>query len=1252
MHPTESVFAIGGEDESEPEEDLLAEGARRLGALAAGVSPTVGTSTSKEETTSSEAAKTIPSAAATPTSPALVPESATPPAAGSLPSTQGSKYFLESHRCGVGSIGQGAPNPGITGAGEEQQCAAERASNSNSKTSVRHHTSALDDNTSVYRPEVDGPPIVGIYVVVQSALRRPEVLFHHQRSTCECIPLHPLDLSRCAERSLWRGQSEAGGSGAFSWGGEPGETTLLQWVEKFALPEMAPTRGHLQMTPAGSGSRDWENELPTDQRHSSHIFFTVPVAKSNGYVFGVSCYSVQNERLWDSSAPDDAQGMCAVCLVARVPFWGLLLFRLLPVTAAFFELMEGAMSGSPGRLSSSGLPTQVLVQLYDQLNTVNFHLMRYTEITFNLEAGLPPFIMAVTPRQLLVLVKALLLEKKILFYSCDASRASTAVLSFISLLPVDVDAITVEVKNTSLEPLLRLTAWEQQFARRIVMETSFSSGATEGESPGYGCSASISRHATDLLQQTISSLASHAAAHGLHFLRSKEDDPLVADSQRHRRRAASAMSPRDNRRRSNSSSSLRGGRQTVRMGGAKHQATEERKRDDDSSTLLGQSSTSSRELRVTMREGGTALTGNPCGVATDPKRQLKQQQQHHSTPEDVLASSYPSTSGGGGWLSERIRRAWERQAERHMHTTAAASIGKKSRNPSAAEGFHEEAAPPSFAGGAGVVFVEWPSGQRALPGTARFQTDSRSSSDATRPSSVLDPNWEAHADLIRAAFAQHLEQLCRKAAIAAGRERSRYLLLQQLSPTASDDGEDLSAFGVEWVRGWSETHNFQAWLLEHRLPNEGAPSAKHETLQPPPASGYAKYLYSNGDCYEGQFWASQRHGDGVYCSADGMRYDGSWVSDERHGHGVLAHESVGYLYVGQWQHNKKSGEGHLYSRKERYWGQFFDNKYHGRGRYVQREGLEYEGEFAKGRFEGLGKLSISRDEGKQNFGECRKGVVIRGSFEGGKVTGVVNAVYADGRTYTGELSPETLLPEGTGSMLYRDSCLYEGRWRNGMRHGGGVLTIPVGVLRGTSVSKGGQEEGMVTVDGQWIDDMPDHHAEWGVTFPTGDKYLGCLKFPSTDSSTGADAGRDMDVGQRESLAKIVPHGWGLSKRKDTGEIYEGQWISGMRHGNGECITRSGTRHSGEWRFGHPHGEGRHFDPSGCTQYGKFVGKNSPSSVKNEEACEEPPAGVPVLVFDAFETFPLANCPLLQPRSSARTTPCTVSPPKSPRNYGC
>lgn len=81
---------------------------------------------------------------------------------------------------------------------------------------------------------------------------------------------------------------------------------------------------------------------------------------------------------------------------------------------------------------------------------------------------------------------------------------------------------------------------------------------------------------------------------------------------------------------------------------------------------------------------------------------------------------------------------------------------------------------------------------------------------------------------------------------------------------------------------------------------------------------------------------------------------------------------------------------------------------------MQRDGLEYEGEFVRGRFEGLGKLTISREGARECLGDRRKGVVIRGGFKGGKVAGVVTAVYADGRTYTGELSvsaaPQRLEP--------------------------------------------------------------------------------------------------------------------------------------------------------------------------------------------------------------------------------------------------
>lgn len=136
-----------------------------------------------------------------------------------------------------------------------------------------------------------------------------------------------------------------------------------------------------------------------------------------------------------------------------------------------------------------------------------------------------------------------------------------------------------------------------------------------------------------------------------------------------------------------------------------------------------------------------------------------------------------------------------------------------------------------------------------------------------------------------------------------------------------------------------------------------------------------------------------------------------------------------------------------------------------------------------------------------------------------------------------------------------------------------MLTIPVGVVRGASVSEGKGEEGTITVDGQWLDDMPDPDAEWSVTFPTGDKYLGNLKFPSIGSNTGRDVGKDVHVVPTEGSARIVPHGWGLSKRKDTGEVYEGQWISGMRHGNGvrqPCLASPRLHHATSLRFAAGH----------------------------------------------------------------------------------
>ena len=45
-------------------------------------------------------------------------------------------------------------------------------------------------------------------------------------------------------------------------------------------------------------------------------------------------------------------------------------------------------------------------------------------------------------------------------------------------------------------------------------------------------------------------------------------------------------------------------------------------------------------------------------------------------------------------------------------------------------------------------------------------------------------------------------------------------------------------------------------------------------------------MKENGDVYEGQFVANQRHGHGRFLSTRGEEYDGSWAHDQRSGQGM------------------------------------------------------------------------------------------------------------------------------------------------------------------------------------------------------------------------------------------------------------------------------------------------------------------------------------------------------------------------------
>lgn len=89
--------------------------------------------------------------------------------------------------------------------------------------------------------------------------------------------------------------------------------------------------------------------------------------------------------------------------------------------------------------------------------------------------------------------------------------------ALFSHVSVDTDALEVRIANPLLEPLLQLTAWEEAFSQRLLVD--------EAKNPSNPSSNGGSKSG-DIFQHTLSSLATHAAAHGFSFLRSSKDDGM------------------------------------------------------------------------------------------------------------------------------------------------------------------------------------------------------------------------------------------------------------------------------------------------------------------------------------------------------------------------------------------------------------------------------------------------------------------------------------------------------------------------------------------------------------------------------------------------------------------------------------------------------------------------------------------------------------------------------------------------------
>ncbi len=121
-------------------------------------------------------------------------------------------------------------------------------------------------------------------------------------------------------------------------------------------------------------------------------------------------------------------------------------------------------------------------------------------------------------------------------------------------------------------------------------------------------------------------------------------------------------------------------------------------------------------------------------------------------------------------------------------------------------------------------------------------------------------------------------------------------------------------------------------------------------------NGYGKYLYANGNRYQGEFSDGKPHGKGILFCANGNKYLGQWEMSWRQGDGKFVFRE-GHEYMGGFHRNNFHGQGTMaYANGDRYEGNWRANLPNGQGIYFFKKGGRYEGGFQDGSFHGKGNM--------------------------------------------------------------------------------------------------------------------------------------------------------------------------------------------------------------------------------------------------------------------------------------------------------
>lgn len=324
-------------------------------------------------------------------------------------------------------------------------------------------------------------------------------------------------------------------------------------------------------------------------------------------------------------------------------------------------------------------------------------------------------------------------------------------------------------------------------------------------------------------------------------------------------------------------------------------------------------------------------------------------------------------------------------------------------------------------------------------------------------------------------------------------------------------------------------------------------------------------LYADGERYIGNFWKSQKHGEGIYYYKNGSRYQGQWANDLPHGEGFKLFRD-GTRLEGVWE------KGRLIKRVE------------------QTGRIE---EYVARGVEGTGCISGDCRNGKGIY-IYPSGAVYIGEFQNGEIHGVGVCYYSDGSKYQGEWMHR--YPEGKGTKTYPDGRKRTGRWKKGqpVDEAGNLMTEVVN-------SKPATDDGTDIQSGCISGDC--RNGQGVFAYPDGSRYDGqFLRGKPEGWGTFQYIDGDTYVG---GFKAGYPHGRGTMKYQD-GKIKEGNWRNGeytgpvtpmnrtgclagnCENGFGTYVFRDGSKYVGSFKNFLPHGRGKVFYTNGERYEGEMA----------------------------------------------------------------